>query len=625
MTELYIDGHQVVLPENFSCKNVRENPFFTKAGDYTLNITLSLDNPINSKVYKHINRINSLSRFENRTAILVSDNEVVIKGKEVVLKYSNKDIEIQIVAGNSSLNYLIGNDLMIRDLNLGKATINKSTIKNDLNNRYPNRDWQLLPFYDPDKKFIGNRYTFNKTQNYYALEYAYDGRGLATFGFYNDNYFNLEEWLIAYENYRPQPYFCFIIQKIMNSLGYTLENDLASHPIFMNSYIVHSEDTLHYAKMLPHWTVEKFFNEIETLFDCTIIIDNETMKAQIMLNCNFYNSSNDVDAVMLDDYEVEIEESSDLMIYQKNISYNLPDSTYYKYQNLPKSVRENAKYGLSGGGFTPEESIRNLGKQIANLTEQSRKHAMFQIWGPNPVALTDVSRDGKITPIIIDDYKDLINSDTDTIHHRSDIIPAEYVVMPYYIRGRMDIDRNAYIMYQMPVARCVEEPVMKVESNGKVVYPRIEEYIEGYEDTSEQTEEITYNQLTLAFHYATWMALNEGKPIAGVANDALPISFVRGVSENYSHRIEDFWYFMKYKGEYRNPFSLEFLHDEFYSKNAKINRSKIYKIRFLNPTQLDPKKIFIIGNRKFYCIKIERNITIDGFDEIVDGEFYSEY
>ena len=39
---------------------------------------------------------------------------------------------------------------------------------------------------------------------------------------------------------------------------------------------------------------------------------------------------------MLDDFEAEIEESSDLMIYEKNISYNLPDSPYYRYQNLPE-------------------------------------------------------------------------------------------------------------------------------------------------------------------------------------------------------------------------------------------------------------------------------------------------
>ena len=160
MTQLFIDGQEAVLPIDFSCKIVNENPFFTKSGDYTLNITLSLENPVNAKIYKHINRINSLSRFENRTAIIVSDNKVIIKGEEVILKYSNNSIEIQILAGNSSLNYIFGNDLNLRDLDLGVAIINKNEIVANLSKDYPEVDYQLLPFYDRDLEFVGNKYSF---------------------------------------------------------------------------------------------------------------------------------------------------------------------------------------------------------------------------------------------------------------------------------------------------------------------------------------------------------------------------------------------------------------------------------------------------------------------------------
>lgn len=42
MTELYIDGTSVVLPADFSTSVKRENPFFTKNGEYTYDITLQL-------------------------------------------------------------------------------------------------------------------------------------------------------------------------------------------------------------------------------------------------------------------------------------------------------------------------------------------------------------------------------------------------------------------------------------------------------------------------------------------------------------------------------------------------------------------------------------------------------
>ena len=47
MTELYIDGTSVVLPADLSTSVKRENPFFTKNGEYTYDITLQLSNSIN--------------------------------------------------------------------------------------------------------------------------------------------------------------------------------------------------------------------------------------------------------------------------------------------------------------------------------------------------------------------------------------------------------------------------------------------------------------------------------------------------------------------------------------------------------------------------------------------------
>lgn len=55
MTELYIDGTSVVLPADFSTSVKRENPFFTKNGEYTYDITLQLSNSINADLYEHLN------------------------------------------------------------------------------------------------------------------------------------------------------------------------------------------------------------------------------------------------------------------------------------------------------------------------------------------------------------------------------------------------------------------------------------------------------------------------------------------------------------------------------------------------------------------------------------------
>ena len=44
MTELFIDGVSVVLPAAVEIQVKRENPFFTKNGEYTYDIELALTN-----------------------------------------------------------------------------------------------------------------------------------------------------------------------------------------------------------------------------------------------------------------------------------------------------------------------------------------------------------------------------------------------------------------------------------------------------------------------------------------------------------------------------------------------------------------------------------------------------
>ena len=74
MTELYIDGTSVVLPADFSTSVKRENPFFTKNGEYTYDITLQLSNSINADLYEHLNRLNSIAELKTkRQAVLVAD------------------------------------------------------------------------------------------------------------------------------------------------------------------------------------------------------------------------------------------------------------------------------------------------------------------------------------------------------------------------------------------------------------------------------------------------------------------------------------------------------------------------------------------------------------------------
>ena len=98
MTELYIDGVSVVLPDNFSTTIKRENPFFTHSGEYSYDITLSLKEKTNAALFAHLNRLNSISELKSkRKAVLIANNRVYCNGTEVVTGWTETTVSIQVV------------------------------------------------------------------------------------------------------------------------------------------------------------------------------------------------------------------------------------------------------------------------------------------------------------------------------------------------------------------------------------------------------------------------------------------------------------------------------------------------------------------------------------------------
>ena len=105
MTRLFIDGQEVVLPEQFELELITENPYFTRNGEYTYDIDIDLRVPQNRQIYKNIQRSDVTTKIDNRTAVITAGAFELIRGIEVVLSVDNYTAKIQIVAGNSQLNY----------------------------------------------------------------------------------------------------------------------------------------------------------------------------------------------------------------------------------------------------------------------------------------------------------------------------------------------------------------------------------------------------------------------------------------------------------------------------------------------------------------------------------------
>lgn len=321
MTELYIDGVAVVLPFDFSTEIKVENSFLTKNGEYTYDIRLPLNNPINAKLYEHLHRVNNVTDIKNkRQAVLIADNRVLVNGTEVITDWANDYVSIQLVSGNSELNYLIQGDKKISELDLGTVLYHglsdNSVFKNSINLQYPNCDYVSAPVYVRSTGEILNNW---------RLRSLVDGTSIP----------ELQEssrWI-------AQPYLCTIVRKILGVLGYSVTSNQLEESIYSQLVIVHDVNTDEYAKMMPGWTVKEFFENLERLLNLCLVVNNKKKTVSLVFANRFYINAPEVHlSAVEDEYEVDTFADPEATMATGNVKYDFPDSEYYRYACLSEAV-----------------------------------------------------------------------------------------------------------------------------------------------------------------------------------------------------------------------------------------------------------------------------------------------
>lgn len=610
LVELFIDGHRVVLPSQFSTTITEEHPLFSKRGQYTLDLELSLLHPVNAVVYKHINRkANTIPVPENRVALLLVRNRVFLNGTEVVLDINDTSVKIQLVSGNSELNYL-GSDVLIRNLDLGtRSGFTPLGNRENLSKTYPEVDWQLLPFMTNDNNWIGNSYIYIST----ALGVMEPGltENLSYWGCYKPNTRMAEGYGNEpyYVNIRPQPYLCAIIRKIIVALGYTLEsNVLAEDYYFSRLYIVNGYDTTKFAKTLPNWTVTEFFNQLEALFDVTVVVNNKNKTVKILFNFQFEDGTK-TKLQVVDEYACDVSSPISVSKKSKNVAYNLGTEEYYKLHRLPAITKEKAIATI----LSTSSPIDDLMTKIANASDANRFKKLFSGANAQFIAFTEA---GSTIAKKVDSFCDLVNDTTrlDEVDLTLKMIPAAFKT----IELETDIvlaggSRKNYMM-QFPVVDVYDPFIFSDQAAQASVYT-----LQGLTVDGASNNENVSDIMRLAFY--------DGRHEVDVIGpnwedntltfDNIPISFVEDVPE-YAGQLGRDKRFMNRN----NPLRLKWLNDNIYSQFFNINEKKPYKFSFLEKQKIDITSPFIIDNKKYLCSKIERKITEGGIASLVSGTFF---
>lgn len=621
MIELSINGQEVVLPEGFSITVIEENPIFTKNGKKTYDITISLEDPQNTKVYNHRNRLNwKKNNLKNRTAYLVVDNEVVLNGTEKILKWSDRSVTIQLLSGNSELNFLIGGDRKLRELPLGEADVfldmptgeRQYKIFQDLYKTYPEKDWHFLPYcagngdvnlYPPVHEIlhIGNFYLLVAQSEWGETDVLYP------------TFFPFRSGSV------PQPYLCFVIQKVIESLGYTLiANSIANHPVLKNLYIVHGFRTTHFAKMLPSWTVEEFLDNIEKWLDCTFLVDSYKKTVRLLLNYKADSENlESIDLEVLDEYEAEGNQDEDKSIYQSNVGYALDDNHYCKYMRLDDKIKKHPKYKE-----VPIKTLTHLIGMVDFTIEED--YGWVNTPEDTPDRFIFYKNGDKNSLRKVDSFRNMYNNpESEDLDIEHNIIPAS---MKYtYLSLFAWLDPRPQVWIQIPIAEDYDELIDVDGAHHPTPENQpldIQSVVDG--DSSISDDSSSYDKMRLALYSGIQNVDIKTKDNTwGFKYARYPIPFVESLVEYFPETLEEKHWSVPYVAPPVNPFRWDYLTNEIYKQSSNIDTSNIYRLDFIYEKKMDIMSKFIANNKLFRCVKIERTITSKGFNKIAKGEFYA--
>lgn len=573
MIGLTIDDMPVHILQDTGFEFYNENPFFTKSGDYTYDMDVDLNDPVNQVAYKHIDRLNSEGKPSGRKACLYDNSTIICYGTEIILKKEDSILKIQIVSGNSELNYFYAGKIKIRDLNFG--TIPQPTVAYALsvvNSRYPEVNYVFPPILKSTSD-SGCEF-YNKITNFKKGELSYDS--------------NIKMY--------PQPFFLYYVEKIIELVGYKLTyNCLLEEERWRRLIIVNGYDSLEYAKLLPDWTANEFITYCETFFNVVFLVDSVSKNVQIISTKKYYTEQAPIvlqQEEILDEFDRDYEsDGEDLYIDYNNIEYNLPSTSYYQYaaldsEVLDKCTIQEAKFG----------SISPGGADWNN----------YLIFHDSDRQLYYVRKDSGVTLQQVMQYQSYISDkDGDTVSFK--IVPSEIhiEVTTAYPDGSM-YGESAY--YFVPIPDYYEN-----KTSGGFH----EAVVSGIEDNASDIMKVAfYTGLVGLRHMAggsyAWQTYNApmcfcsdwellnftifkigGKEMVGEPQNAtLTLCGPTG------RAVVDF------------------------DNSITVDTSQEHIIRTITTKKLKPTCIYIINNRKFYCKSLKYTVENGEISKVIEGRFF---
>lgn len=344
---ILIDGRRAIPDKGLNIELTKENPAFTNADDYTLNIKFPIkDCRENAEIFGYASRHGAMVSNKPFDMEIIS-GKVMLKGCGIITGFDDRAVTVQYLGYRSAANYFTDLDeIKINQLDLGGMPDNMVLAKNVMvedawkgwNSPYKA---VAIPWVNEYSGNIQNETLriegtdMDRVDGRCCLFRIPDGADRETYGL---------SWM---------PYLIMIAEKIAEKCGYSVDfSDWEATPykylIICNCvpYTWHYEGTTRvphkWTKLLPEWSVKDFFNKLEPILEGSFIInDSERMITFRRFDKTIDRSPVDIPDV-LDEFSAEVsdeEKKESTLISEKYMGYSLDDSETYRMYDCDWMIR----------------------------------------------------------------------------------------------------------------------------------------------------------------------------------------------------------------------------------------------------------------------------------------------
>ena len=417
MMQLLIENKPVIVKKGTSIRLTRENPAISQNGDYTLDVTLPLAGCLeNINVFgiPHYRHQPLVGLADKTFQFALEASRLRLTGTAVVTQVSEEEIKLQLLAGNTELNFdnREGGEKYIDELDLGRAYgdlwdsqtyLEKQTPKNTRSMLQSNiinsdradelmhgpnavTDCVLFPIYSTTDDMIANYQAWQWWCNWLNHDHsnppqiAYSGyrhtirENADLVSLPNSRPFSeIGDIFSEYSHFAPQPYLCAILEKVLDAIGYTLqpEDNCMREGWLGKIFVANVRETIYFRECLPHWTVEEFLTELRNAFGVILYVEGKKVKA--VSRDSIYNGAEYTNIYnVIDERTTDISTEGDNKgTTTGNVSYNFSDvvpklfnigSDPYdnmKVERVDSITQENINDRLENGTDEQKENIHN--------------------------------------------------------------------------------------------------------------------------------------------------------------------------------------------------------------------------------------------------------------------------